>query len=125
MTLDNLKEMNPEAKRIKVAALHEWEFHKIVGEFKFVSIHIPSGDVYHSNFGDLKHLPDYLNDLNSIQKAILDIQKKDEHFSEKFLYNLALVISDGETTDYLHIGKMELINATAIQRVDAFILSGD
>ena len=61
--------MSPENQRIAIAEKCGWKFSKIKSEFRFVSISPNGDDVLHSNFGDLAHLPDYLNDLNAMHEA--------------------------------------------------------
>ena len=66
---------------------------------------------------------DYTQDLNAMHEALITASERDIRFVEKWLWFLAEVISKGETHDYAEVGKWELINATAEQRADAFILT--
>jgi hypothetical protein len=53
----------------------------------------------------------------------LSAEKNDEHFVEKWLLNMAFVVSGGKETDYQFVGKWELFNASAAQRAEAFVLT--
>lgn len=68
-------------------------------------------------------VPDYIGSLDLMHEVLRYHHARDEHFVEKFLLQLALVLSDGETSDYAHVGKWELITADSHQRAKALILT--
>lgn len=67
--------MKPEAQRIAIAEACGWKFTKIKGEFSCVAVE-PNGQVYHADFGNVSFLPDYTNDLNTIQSVLKTLTKE-------------------------------------------------
>jgi hypothetical protein len=117
MTHDKWIKLMDNEKRIEVAQLCGWNFHKVEGAFKFLSVH-PSGDTYKTQFGDLAHLPDYLNDLNAMHEAersrltTVTLQARYVHILRDISHDLTWTQADGWACF-----------ATARQRAEAFVLT--
>lgn len=124
--MSKLRYISDEEIRIKVAELCGWVnnganyWHKN-GEVRALNDECSDGC---GGIGDdIKGLPKYDSDLNAMYEAEEFGKNNDEHWTEKWLEELALVLSDDETNDYLNVGKYELIHSTARQRAEAFILA--
>jgi hypothetical protein len=130
-----MKTLKDKEKRLLIAKLCGW-IRPIIsdgpnkGELSEDYIIGPNGETVllryldGNNSASNHKLPDYLNDLNAINNALLYVNEKDKHFVEKFLPCLALIISDRKEPDYKNIGKWEFITASAKQRSEALILYG-
>jgi len=70
--------------RERIAQLIEWE----PGN---VDVCFTVGYIHH----ELEEMPGWPNDLPAMQKVVLEAKLKDDHFAEKYLGQLALVLSDG------------------------------
>jgi hypothetical protein len=135
MTAEELTQMSERKKRLSIAKLCGW-IRPIIsdgpnkGKLSEDYIIGPNGETVLLNYLDGNNsasshkLPDYFNDLNAINNALLYLNEKDEHFIEKLLPCLALIISDRRESDYQNVGKWELITASAKQRSEALILYG-
>jgi hypothetical protein len=115
--------MDKDKQRIAIAEACGWEFTKVKGEFCFVSID-PEGAAYRTNFGELEHLPDYLNDLNAMheaEKVLTDEQffdwSKDKHTDMSYNGHLFRIV-DRATTP---ARPCRYHSASAAQRAEAFL----
>ena len=112
--------MTPEAQRIAIAEVCGWKAcHKSVGGFdngdgildRYV-IGIPPDCTLH------KILPNYLNDLNAMHKALKFL---DDEQQISFMMHLASIVSDFD------VGKLtwrlveKMLSATAAQLAEAFL----
>ena len=68
-------------------------------------------------------IPNYTSDLNAMYEAEELAHFKDMHYAEKWLVAIALIISDGDTDDYINIGKWNMAHASARQRAETFMLT--
>jgi hypothetical protein len=120
MTHKEWKELTPHQKRIKVAELDgyssisdptdEWvaSYEDNIGDLPFNAM------VGRRNHTWLDLVPDYLNDLNAIQEAIENLDGPTGN-----LFIAALIEVTGAVDGYARC----LINATAEQRAEAFVLT--
>ena len=120
MTNEEYDALTPDEQQVKVAETCGF----IVKEFND-SVY-PIWRVWTRNDGRIffdDQMPDYLNDLNAMHEAEKHGHSVDPHWTEKWLCNMSIVISNGETDDYMNLGKYELATATAEQRAKAFVLT--
>jgi len=66
---------------------------------------------------------DYIHDLNQMRKVISVIPIKDSNFEDKYIKNIKQVLQDAHDVLGEQIHEFELIQATAIQKAIALILT--
>jgi len=109
--------MSPGAQRIAIAEADGWRRYK----------HTVYGfDVWHhSKFGEpaladlglsTNELPDYLNDLNAMHRAVMTLTTEQRGIYSDEIYQFAVRVSDGVTDEWFL-----QIEATTVQRAEAFL----
>lgn len=116
MTKDELSKLTPEQKCIKIAGACGWHSIKQC-TCKCQPHGLPRGT---QNEREYKHLPDYLNDLNAMREAFFTLAYADqrEYFYSALRAVMGFDLLHRPTPDQL----ATIINATAAQRADAFLL---
>jgi hypothetical protein len=98
--------MTPEAQRIAIAEACGWKWVEIEDEgFWWV----------HTDKDPQADCPDYLNDLNRTQEAILSLSYEQQ---QQWLYELGRVVGCANRNDWRI---SDMVNATASQRAEAFL----
>jgi hypothetical protein len=110
--------MNQEKQRIAIA-----EACGIVGPFDnrwIKEYEEEGGDAYgFTGFekGELVFIPDYLNDLNAMHQAEM-VLSRGEHYNQTGGFGLYV-----QNLDLVRCGRKHLIEATAAQRAEAFLIT--
>lgn len=101
--------MTPEEKRKAIAKLSGWT-HEPAGKDSFG---VAYAEFWRNEHATITALPDYLNDLNEIHKAVMSLTKEQREMVNHMLWQF-FDISDTSDLD-------KAINATASKRADAFL----
>jgi hypothetical protein len=110
--------MTPEAQRIAIA--------EVMGEInvRFTSPGhcIASSGQVEGRFWGTHGVPDYLNDLNAMQSAVMSLDGADRISFAASLYDVSVPQDDRFKDHFIGWPQAELmINATAAQRAEAFL----